>query len=83
MARGKHVKARVRRPRSWRTATAADHQRVLAVGTGSDDRGERATGCGSRIADPAPEILMAAASTKGHESPDGHALGGASRVAPM
>ncbi|MGO9857079.1 MAG: IPT/TIG domain-containing protein [Acidimicrobiales bacterium] len=77
MARGKHVKGRVRRPE-----VVEDGDRVTitngysAVGTGSDDRGERATGRGSRIADPAPEVLMAAASTNGHDSPDGHALGG-------
>ena len=77
MARGKHVKGRVRRPE-----VVEDGDRVTitngysAVGTGSDDRGERATGRGSRIADPAPEVLMAAASTNGHDSPDGHAFGG-------
>ena len=76
MARGKHVRGRVRRPEvvddGDRAVVTDGHP---AVGTGSDDRRERATGRGSRIADPAPEVLMAAATyTNGHDSLNGNAL---------
>ena len=71
MARGKHVKGRVRRP-----VVVDDGDRVVAtngqpaVETGPDGRCQRATGRVSRTADPAPEVFIATTAEymNGHES---------------
>ncbi len=77
MARGKHVKGRVRQP-----VVVDDGDRVVAtngqpaVETGPDGRRQRATGRVSRTADPAPEVFIATTAEymNGHESPNCPAL---------